>query len=295
MSLVRALAVLLFCCVAAVAHAGEALRPHDLWTAWEFEPGTVVPLLIAAILYARGARRRRGVRSLQMFSFWSAWLILAFALISPLHPLGEALFSAHMMQHEILILCAAPLMILSRPLAALVWGLPFEWRRRAGRFAKLRSVHRIWMTITAPLAAWWIHAVALWCWHAPLLFQATLSNDWVHAAQHASFFLSALLFWWSLLYARGAGGYGAAVLYVFTTAIHTSILGALLTFSRTIWYPAYNTTVAAWGLTPLEDQQIGGLVMWIPASLVYIAAGLALLAAWMKASDQLAIRNDYAH
>jgi cytochrome c oxidase assembly factor CtaG len=81
-------------------------------------------------------------------------------------------------------------------------------------------------------------------------------------------------------------GYGAAVLYLFTTAVHTSILGALLTFSPTLWYPAYLRTTAAWGLTALEDQQLGGLVMWVPAGLVYIAAGLALFAGWLRESER---------
>jgi putative membrane protein len=106
----------------------------------------------------------------------------------------------------------------------------------------------------------------------------------VHAAQHASFFLSALLFWWSLLYARGRAGYGLGVLYIFTTAVHTSILGALLTFAPSVWYPAYAPGTRAWGLSPLEDQQIGGLIMWVPAGVVYLAAGLALFAAWLRES-----------
>ncbi|MBV8571913.1 MAG: cytochrome c oxidase assembly protein, partial [Acidobacteriaceae bacterium] len=121
-------------------------------------------------------------------------------------------------------------------------------------------------------------------------FQATINNDLVHGAQHLSFFLSALLFWWSLFYAHGRRAYGSGVLYIFTTALHTGILGALLTFAPRLWYPIYNNTTVAWGLTPLEDQQIGGLIMWVPASLVYLAAGLALFAAWMRESDALVER-----
>ena len=119
------------------------------------------------------------------------------------------------------------------------------------------------------MTAWWVHAAALWLWHIPRFFQATLDNDWIHSAQHVSFLGSALLFWWSLFYAHGKVRYGASVLYLFTTAVHTSILGALLTFASTVWYPDYAATTPAWGLTPLEDQQVGGLIMWIPAGLVY--------------------------
>lgn len=278
----------------AFAHAGEALEPHDLWSAWRFEPGIVVPLLIAALLYCRGARTGRGVTRTQMIYFWSSWLVLVIALLSPLHPLGEVLFSAHMTQHEILMLVAAPLLILSRPLAPLLWGLPFEWRRALGKWSKASAFQEIWRRITDPFAAWLIHAVVLWGWHAPLLFQATLTSDLVHSAQHVSFFGSALLFWWSLFYARGRRSYGWGLLYVFSTGVHTSILGALLTFANVIWYPAYRLTTAPWGLTPLEDQQIGGLIMWVPAGLVYLAAGLVMLALWLRESDAMVEGRTYA-
>ena len=115
---------LAFFATAARAHTGDALEPHDLWTAWAFDPGVILPLLLSAVLYARGARRDRGTTASQMACFWSAWTVLALALISPLHPLGEVLFSAHMVQHEILILVCAPLFVISRPLVPMLWGLP---------------------------------------------------------------------------------------------------------------------------------------------------------------------------
>ncbi len=216
------------------------------------------------------------------------------ALISPLHPLGEALFSAHMVKHEILMLVSAPLLALSRPLVTFLWGMPFEWRRSLGQWAKTDHIQRSWVFLTDPLTAWWIHAAAIWSWHSPFLFDLTLKSELAHTAQHLSFFLSALLFWWALLCAHGRKAYGAGVFYVFTTAVHTSILGALLTFSPRIWYSSYLTTTQAWGLTPLQDQQIGGLVMWIPAGLVYLVGGLWLFAAWMKESDAMLERAQSA-
>jgi cytochrome c oxidase assembly factor CtaG len=129
--------------------------------------------------------------------------------------------------------------------------------------------------------------VSLWVWHVPLLFQATLHSDLVHTIQHTFFLGSALLFWWALIHGpHGAMGYGAAALYVFTTSVHSGVLGALITFSSGLLYPAYSSTTASWGLTALEDQQLGGLIMWVPAGLVYIVAGLALFAGWMKESDR---------
>jgi putative membrane protein len=290
----RAAAITFFLPVVVLAHPGERLQPDDLWSAWEFDPGVVIPLLVSAFLYARGARRHRTLTAREKAFFWCGWSMLAIALVSPLHPMGEVLFSAHMVQHEILMLVSAPLMVLSRPLVTFLWALPFEWRRGLGRWSKTGYVRHTWRFITEPFTAWWIHAIAIWAWHAPFLFQLTLTSELAHAAQHLSFFLSALLFWWALFYTHGRLAYGAAVFYVFTTAVHTSILGALLTFAPHVWYPAYNSTTQAWGLTPLQDQQIGGLVMWVPAGLVYLAAGLALFAAWLKESDAMLERTQRA-
>ena len=279
----------------AFGHPGEPLEPHDLWRAWSFDPGILIPLAITGVLYARGARPSRGVSARKLLFFWSGWLVLVISLLSPLHSLGEVLFSAHMTQHEMLMLIAAPLLVLARPLVPILWGLPLRSRKALGQCSKGTLVQRSWNAITNPFTAWWIQAAVLWLWHAPSLFQATLENGWIHAAQHISFLGSALLFWWSLFYARGRSSYGAGFLYVFTTAIHTSILGALLTFARTVWYPAYAATTRTWGLTPLEHQQVGGLIMWIPAGMVYLGAGLALFILWLRESDVMASANWSRH
>lgn len=270
------------------------LDPQTVWTAWEFEPGVVIPLAIAGLLYLAGARRSRGVTAWQMGSFWAGWVLLALVLVSPLHPLGEELFSAHMVQHEFLMLLCPPLLVISRPLVPMLWGLPLAWRRAIGRAAKSRTVQRQWRRLTEPLSAWSIHGIALWTWHAPKLFQATLVSDRAHTAQHLSFLVSALLFWWSLFYAHGRSSYGNSVLYVFTTALHTSILGALLTFAPVLWYPAYAGRTAVWGLTPLQDQQIGGLVMWVPAGVVYMGLGLYFFAQWLRQSETMVAGRWYA-
>jgi len=120
-------------------------------------------------------------------------------------------------------------------------------------------------------------------WHAPALYQATLTSGAVHTLQHVSFLGAALLFWWALLHGReGRIGRPAAVIYLFTTAVHTSLLGALLTFSSRLWYPIYQATTGPWGLTPLEDQQLAGLIMWVPAGMAYLGAALALAATWLS-------------
>lgn len=281
--------------VPAFAHSGEPLQPDDLWRAWEFDPGVVFLLGLAAILYAIGSRGQAGLSGVRQTCFWLGWLTLAVAMISPLHPLGEVLFSAHMIQHELLMLIVAPLLVLSRPLVTFLWALPFEWRRALGRWSKTGTVRNSWLWLTAPLTAWCLHAIAIWAWHAPPLFEATLRSDLVHTAQHMSFLLSALVFWWALFYAHGRRAYGSGVLYIFTTAIHTGILGALLTFAPHLWYGSYSKTTQPWGFSPLQDQQIGGLIMWVPGSIVYLIAGLALFAAWMKESDTLLARASRAN
>jgi putative membrane protein len=287
---------------AALAHEGEPHAYAELWRTWGLEPGVLVPLALAAGLYAVGVRRLwrasapgRGVSRGEAWCYAGGVLALFVALVSPLHPWGQVLFSAHMTQHEVLMLVAAPLLVLGRPLVPYLWAMPQPWARRLGGWAKAPAWRRTWRALTAPLAAWALHAALLWAWHHPALFQATLTSEAVHALQHAAFLGSALLFWWALVHGRpGPMGYGLAVLYLFTTALHSGLLGGLLTFARSPWYPAYARTTADWGLTPLEDQQLGGLIMWIPAGLVYVAAGLFLFAGWMRESERRALRRDAA-
>jgi putative membrane protein len=141
--------------------------------------------------------------------------------------------------------------------------------------------------------AWAIHAVALWIWHIPYLFQATLESDVVHTLQHISFFGSALLFWWAIINESAAlARYGAGILYLFTTSIHSGLLGAFLTFTHRLLYPVYASSTDQWGLTPLEDQQLGGLIMWVPAGLVYIVAALFMFAGWLRESENSALRRE---
>lgn len=269
----------------ALAHDGFPLEPHDLWTAWEFDPFVVVGLMLSALLYARGDKPGHGISNRERICFWCGWMSLVFALLSPIHALGEVLFSAHMTQHEILMTISAPLLVLGRPMVAFVWALPAEWRPTVGQWVTRGWWSAVWKHISSPLGAWLLHFIALWGWHVPPLFEATLTSDFAHGLQHTSFLATALLFWWALLAGHGRGRPAVAVFYLFTTVIHTGVLGALLTFSERLWYPLYDPLTRPWGLSPLEDQQLGGLIMWIPASASYIAAGLALLAAYLREED----------
>jgi len=285
-----------------IIHGAQPHNWQELARAWSFEPLVVVGLTLTAGLFAIGFSRLKreagkhgSRRTWEAICFAGGWLALFVALVSPLHAWGSVLFSAHMTQHEVLMLVAAPLLVLARPVVPFLWAFPLDWSRRLGNIGKVGWVSSVWHALTIPLVAWLVHAVALWTWHVPVLFEAVLHNEWVHTLQHLSFLVSALLFWWALIHGpRGAMGYGAAVLYLFTTSIHSGALGALLTVAGSVWYPSYIPFTATWGLTPLEDQQLGGLIMWIPAGLVYVIAGLALFAGWLREADVRAARAERA-
>jgi putative membrane protein len=148
------------------------------------------------------------------------------------------------------------------------------------------------MVLATPSVAFALHAIALWAWHLPAAYQATLRSELAHSLQHTSFVLTALLFWWTILgTSRGGLARGRAILYLFLTALQTGALGALLTFATSLWYPAYTATTGAWGMSPLDDQQLGGLIMWIPGSIAYLIAALVLFAGWLRESEKRSFRS----
>ena len=284
-----------------LAHDGEPHAAVDITRSWVFDPLVIFCLVISAVLYCSGllklwraAGNGRGISWFAAAAFAAGWLSLLLALLSPLHPLGEVLFSAHMTQHEILMLVSAPLLALGRPQIATLWALPGSLRQPLAGIFSEGVTGRVWRAVSNPAVAWGIHAIALWIWHIPVLFQATLESDLVHLLQHASFFLSALLFWWAIIHGRrGMAGYGAGVLYLFTTSVQSGLLGVFLTLTTRVWYPAYGGS-AEWNLTPLEDQQLGGLIMWVPAGIVYILAALFMFSAWLNDSGKRITRRESA-
>jgi putative membrane protein len=272
----------LLACRPLAAHEGRAFGAHDLLTEWVWDPLIVLPIAVSAWLYAAGSRKAEGLARWEKACFWTGWISLVLALMSPLHPMGESLFSAHMAQHELLMVISAPLLVLGRPLIAFLWALPRKTRRSAGAVSKFSWVRQPWEYLTRPLVAFMVHFAAVWLWHVPAAYDASVTSNAVHTAQHASFLGSALLFWWAAIRQHvGRKHYGPGLFYIFATATHTSILGALLTFSNLPWYDVYRSTVGAWGLTSLEDQQLGGLIMWIPPAFVYLAIFLWIFAQWM--------------
>lgn len=259
------------------------------WGNWTWELSITLPLLLLLVWYLIGVRQRSNLHNLRLrhAAFFTGWLSLFLALVSPLHRLGDVLFSAHMLQHELLLLIAAPLISLSHPSVTMLFALPISGRRWVGGLlSHIAEVPPVSLLLSA-LGAFLLHAAALWIWHIPFLYEATLKSDLVHSVQHLSFFLSGVLFW-SALYGAGRStmSYGAGVLYVFGTAIHCGALGALLTFSSVLWYTIYADRTRLWNLTPLQDQQLGGLLMWVPSGVVFIVIGAWMFARWLSVSDQ---------
>jgi putative membrane protein len=258
------------------------------------DPVTSMLILGSAVWYAAGVRalwaragRGRGVHRWQVWSFALGTCALAVALLSPLADLAEVLLSAHMTQHELLMLVAAPLLVFAHPLFVGLWALPQAWREQIGHVTRRPGVASTWHTLSSPLMVFVLHGLALWIWHAPVLYEAALESEAVHAAQHFCFFLTAALFWWGMVGGRyGKAAYGVSVLYVFLTAVHSAGLGALLTIAPSLWYPDYAASAAERHVDPLADQQLAGLLMWIPFGVILILLGLALFSAWLGESER---------
>jgi len=271
-----------------------ATRAHEIIGAGSYV--TLDPLVLAALAaatlgygygIARLWRRRAGcgVRPWQVCCFAAGLAVPALALIWPLDALSRLSFAAHMSQHMLLIAIAPPLLVLGAPLAP-IGALPgarrvFDWFARAP-----------WTWFARPPVAAGLHGATLWVWHAPGPFQAALGSNTVHALEHATLLGTGLLFWWSLLRAgrARASGYGAGTVLVLTMIMHTGLLGALLTFAPRPLYPFYGAGARALGLTPLEDQQLAGLIMWVPGGLLYLAAALAFAGAWLLHAERRSAR-----
>lgn len=284
----------------ALTHGGGPLQPHDLWSVWSQDPLIWLGLGLIGILYTKGIKSlwhqagiHRGVTARQAFTLSAGLIVLFIALISPLDALGETLFSAHMSQHVLLTSVAAPLIVIGAPPVALAWSVPGIWRARLARWWHRRNLLRsFWRVISIPFVVRKLHAAALWIWHIPPLYQAAVRNNGIHILQHVSFLGTALLFWWAVVRHEGNGlGVGLAVMFVFTTMLQTGLLGALMTFSEQPWYPADAENTLAWGLTPLEDQQLAGLIMWVPAGIVYVGVAIGILGNWLFRMDELDSRK----
>lgn len=251
---------------------------------WSFEPWVVAPLLLALAWFGVGALRLhlRGANAAALgrraACFLAGCVVVVIALMSPLDAAADQSFAAHMLEHELLMLVAAPLLVLSAPVGIALWALPHGARLGLGRAGHSRAWRRIWTSLSGLGAATALQAVALWGWHVPSLFALALAHPGWHIVQHLCFLGTALLFWHAVWRAPMRDGVGGTVGALFLTATVSGSLGALMAFARGAWYPEYSALgLAAMGLTPLQDQQLAGLLMWVPGGLVHAGAALWLL------------------
>ena len=269
---------------AALAHAGEN---HDA-PGWTFDLWVTVPLGLLLMIYLAGRRRlscRSSIERPRSWLFVPGWTVLTLSLVSPLHEGGEVSFALHMIEHELIMLVATLLLAGSHAGGVLAWGLPAPLRRSLGGRWKA-PIAALWRRLTEPVTATAIQAVVMWLWHAPALFDATLESRGWHIAQHMSFILASLLFWSAMLNPR-RGGYLLSAACLFVTSLVGGALGALMAMSESPWYAGYAAMeLSGIGLDPTTDQQLAGLLMWVPGGLVHGAIALLLLYRWLIRTEE---------
>jgi len=250
---------------------------------WTLEPSVVGGCLALAAGYLSAV----GVRPVRRTACFLAGLAILFlALDSPLDVLGDTyLFSAHMVQHLLLILVVPPLLLLGMPPTALNPARYPGW---------VRSAERV---LGNPAVAWPLGVGTMVVWHVPGLYNAALRGEGVHVSQHLSFLVTSTIFWWPVLAPAGAERLPplSAVLYLVGAALAGSVLGIAVTFAQVGLYPAYLHPIdplgveplirSGWRLSPQSDQQLGGLVMWIPGGFVYLWAILGVMARWYRTEE----------
>jgi putative membrane protein len=236
--------------VASVPYCGSAPAPGALH--WNLDPFLITALLLLALAHFSYARSR-GVAKMNIVAGACGWLLLSLAFTSPLCNLSVALFSARVTQHMIIALVAAPI---------IAWASIFapETRRRWGAAAWVATL---------------VFAAIFWIWHSPVFYDETLRSNAVYWLMHATTLAAALALWVAVFNSSAP----LAFLILFATGVQMSLLGALLTFSAIPLFSVHEFTTAAWGLTWLEDQQLGGLLMWVPAGLLLTAYSVIAFAA----------------
>ena len=249
------------------------------WTDWHVHPSIAIGIIAAAVVYLVGvgplreryelAERADPVKGI---AFGAGLLVLLFALQSPLHDLGDDyLFSAHMTQHMILILLVPPL---------LLWGTP-GWLLRP--VLVHRRVFPVAQLITRPLIAIALFNVTLLLWHLPSAYEATLAIREVHVLEHMLFLGTATLLWWPVLSPvkeLPRLSPPLQMLYLFVQSLMPAVLGSIITFSGQVLYETYATAPRVWDVSPLLDQQMGGLIMKIPGTLVLWGALTVVFFRW---------------
>lgn len=243
--------------------------PPEDWRRLSVHPSVVIGLVLLGGLYVflgglKAPRRR-------VTAFGASLVVLLVSLNGPLHDLSDSyLFSAHMVQHLILTLLFPPLFL---------YGLPAEVVRRVLRPPWLQSFGA-WLV--RPIMAAAIFTVPIALWHLPPFYEAAMRHHGLHIVQHLVFLTTSVIMWWPVLSPvpeLPRASYPGQLLYLFLLGIPMSVVGAMITLADTPLYPFYVEAPRVWGLTPMADQQIGGLMMWVPGGLVF---WLAMTVVWFR-------------
>ncbi len=275
--------------------AGAGAESHPWTSGWHADPLILPSLLLLSVLYLLGwlrARKLRGalvpVRPAQVGAFWTGMACLFLALLSPIDRLADDLQWMHMVQHMVLMNLAAPLVVMGAPIRIMLWAFPPRHRARFGRWRSAldgRPVPRYLFWQPAVLLC--LYAAVLWAWHLPRFYEAAMASEPLHHVQHVMFFSASCLFWRVLFdpIGRLRLSRAAAVLYLFVTSLHATVLGVFMALSPALWYGAYAETPQVWGLSPLADQQLAGYIMWMPACMMYALVAAVVFARWLQAND----------
>src|SRR5437868_13184358 len=264
----------------------------DFWlTQWNLEPSILIgtALITGLYLYAIGPYRKRHfsnepIKTGQTTAFLSGMLIMFLALISPLDELGDSyLFSAHMVQHLCLTILGPPLLLLGTP----------EWMVKPAISNKV--IFKVAKVLTYPVVAFVLYNADFWLWHAPPLYNATLENEAIHILEHLTFIVFGIIVWWPIFSPLEEGlprlSLGGQILYLFFSGMPSVALGAGLTFSPPLYAP-YISAPRIWGISAATDQQLGGLIMWIPGSILYIVIMSALFIRWMQQQEAKQLQEE---
>lgn len=260
---------------------------------WDLQPWVMVSLAVACLGYGLGLAKLPAERRQHIFGAWriaafcAGILVLIIALLSPLSSLDDQLFSAHMAQHLLLMLVAPPLLVYSRPIMAWMCALPAGGRRAvAGLWSRRRGLQRSTALLMNPLPVWMLASATLWFWHLPAPYRWAAQNEGVHTLEHFLLFATSLMFWSVVIepYGRRHSAYGLCILFVAAFSVQMGMLGAILTFAS---HPLYTngTALLPWGFTPLEDQQLAGVVMWVPVGLIHLSTMAILFIAWLENAE----------
>jgi putative membrane protein len=283
----------------ALAHGAAARAPTfpDVLLRWTFDPLPLVAILGAGTAYLWATRRIRRAHPANPQPPYRAWLFfgglaaLGIALLSPIEAYEGSLFSVHMVQHMLLELVAAPLLLAGAPITLALRVARPSVRRWLLIVLQSRVVH----VISFPVVAWVLFAAVNWGWHFSVLYDQALENQALHHLQHAIFLGAALLFWWPVVGADPSPWrlpHPVRLLYLFLAMPQNSFLGVALMSAPTVLYPHYVTNLRDWGLSPLDDQALGGVMMWVVGDLCFLAAMMVVVVLWMRHEDRRTERLD---